>query len=580
MMVPVVLLCMAMVLPLCASVAPMKPAEKVSSDSLSAEPHRRFGYFFIEAVRCQNAGDFDGAFDLYRHCLRIDPQAPEAYHALAMFYSELEQDSLALAYLEKAAELQPGNDTYQERVAQFYIGGQNYDKAIRAYEQLYAHHRDRIDVLEILAQLYRYTKDYDHVLSVYDRMEQLEGTTEGISLARMNAYEQKGEKDSALQVLQTLVESHPLEAGYKVMLGNWLMKNSREEQAFALFTEALRAEPDNEQALSSMYDYYRKQGQDSMALQLRDQLLMSRKTPTKTKVTMMQQAIKENEQEQGDSTIILNLFDKVIEAQPENADFIVMKAAYMDLKEMPKDAVDTVFRQALEVEPDNAPVRVQLIQHAWTKADWATVIAQCRLAVQYNPDEMAFYYYLGIAYVQLDEDDKALDALKRGVDEINDQSNADLVSDFYAVMGDLLHKKGKVEEAFAAYDSCLQWKEDNISCLNNYAYYLSLRGQDLQKAEQMSYKTVKAEPDNATYLDTYAWILFMQGRYADARIYIDQALSTEAYEPSPEVLEHAGDIYALNNELPRALELWQKAADVGGKSPQLVRKLKKRKYLK
>ncbi len=82
------------------------------------------------------------------------------------------------------------------------------------------------------------------------------------------------------------------------------------------------------------------------------------------------------------------------------------------------------------------------------------------------------------------------------------------------IMGDILNKKGLEEESFAAYDSCLQWKDDNVTALNNYAYYMSLKGVELHKAEQMSYKTIKAEPKNGTYLDTYAWILFMEERYA------------------------------------------------------------------
>ena len=169
-----------------------------------------------------------------------------------------------------------------------------------------------------------------------------------------------------------------------------------------------------------------------------------------------------------------------------------------------------------------------------------------------------FYYYLGLAYFMKDDNDRALDTFRKGVSEINDQSNPDIVSDFYAIMGDILHQKGLSQEAYAAYDSCLQWKPDNISCLNNYAYYLSEKGEQLQKAEAMSLKTVKAEPKNATYLDTYAWILFMEKRYTEAKIYIDQALQNDSVL-SDVVLEHAGDIHAMNNEPESAVKYWTEA---------------------
>jgi Tfp pilus assembly protein PilF len=110
-------------------------------------------------------------------------------------------------------------------------------------------------------------------------------------------------------------------------------------------------------------------------------------------------------------------------------------------------------------------------------------------------------------------------------------------------MGDILHQKGLMKEAYEAYDSCLQWKDDNMGCLNNYAYFLSESGEQLAKAEQMSYRTVKAEPKNATYLDTYAWILYMLGRYSEANIYIDQALQNldESMDNSV-IKEHADKI--------------------------------------
>jgi tetratricopeptide (TPR) repeat protein len=142
-------------------------------------------------------------------------------------------------------------------------------------------------------------------------------------------------------------------------------------------------------------------------------------------------------------------------------------------------------------------------------------------------------------------------------------------------------------EAFAAYDSCLVWKEDNIGCLNNYAYYLSELGRELNKAEQMSYRTIKAEPKNATYLDTYAWILFMQQRYSEAKIYIDQTMQCDS-DTSAVLLEHAGDIYYHCGDKEKAVALWQQALDrasenseiKGDRRQVLIRKIKHKKYLK
>ncbi len=169
--------------------------------------------------------------------------------------------------------------------------------------------------------------------------------------------------------------------------------------------------------------------------------------------------------------------------------------------------------------------------------------------------------------------------LKKGAGFITGQSPPDIVSDYYSLLGQLFSAKGLMKEAFAAYDSCLQWKSDNVMALNNYAYYLSVAGENLDKAEKMSYKTIKAEPQNSTYLDTYAWILFMQQRYAEAKVYIDQALQSDS-TVSDIIVEHAGDIYAMNGDAVKAVEYWQRALKDTPDRKILIRKIKKKKYIK
>jgi tetratricopeptide (TPR) repeat protein len=257
----------------------------------------------------------------------------------------------------------------------------------------------------------------------------------------------------------------------------------------------------------------------------------------------------------------------------------------MNMKKMPNDSISRVLERVLEISPDHAAARLQLVSYAWQAEDRDRVIALCKDARQYNPDEMAFYYYQGIAYYQKKQLDDALDAFQNGIGVITQESNPEIVSDFYAVMGDIYHQKGIEDKAFAAYDSCLQWKDDNIGCLNNYAYYLSVKNIRLDDAEKMSLRTIKAEPDNPTYLDTYAWILFQQHRYEEAVTYIDRTLKNDA-DSSSVMLEHAGDIYYKAGHQDKALEFWQKAlerfdneASDAGNKELLIRKIKLKKYL-
>ncbi|MGI6243246.1 MAG: tetratricopeptide repeat protein [Prevotella sp.] len=536
----------------------------------------RYNYFFLEAVRQQNAGHFAAAFDLLNHCLAIDSCAAEAYYMQARYFSHLGKDSLALHYLKTAALLRPDNGTYQEKVAQFYIGMGNYDKAIEAYERLYAAQHDRSDVVNILVDLYKQQKDYDNMLGAIDRLERIEGENEQFDLARMRVYELKGDAKNAYKTLKSLADTHPNDMSFSIMLGNWLMQNKKPKDAYKLFSRALENEPENTYAQSSMYDYYRAVGQDEKAKKMMERILLGKNTPADNRVQFIRQAIQENERQGGDSMKIIRLFDRLREALPTDASIAEMKAAYYTLKKMPEEDINRALVELLAIAPDNSGARFQLIQNKWAKQNWKEVAEWSEPGMLYNPDEMAFYYFTGLARYYQKDDVGALDAFQRGTAEINAKSDPDIVSDFYAIMGEIYHNQGRKEEAYAAFDSCLQWKPDHIVTLNNYAYFLSVEGKDLKRAEEMSAKAVKAEPKNPTYLDTYAWILYCQERYAEAKIYIDQTLKySEDSTLSADVLEHAGDIYIKTGDTEEALQMWQKAIDVGGDAAVLNKKKKR-----
>ncbi len=539
-----------------------------------------YDYFFLEALRLQNKGDYPGAFDLLSLCRDIDPEAPETYYMLGVYYSDLELDSLADASLKKAIELNPKNDAYHERLAQWYLQTHEFDSAIDAYERLYASNRSRSDVLELLMRLYQQQRDYDNLLYTIERYEQVEGTSEDITLSKMQTYQLKGDKQSAYLALKQLSDEHPHDANFKVMLGNWLQQNDRADEARGIFLEAERNEPNNEYVAASLYDFYRLQGEDSLATVYRDRILLNKHTATTTRVTMLQNIIRDNERQGGDSTQVLALFDQIMAADTANADLAELKAAYMSLKEMPSDSVNLALRHVLAIAPDRLSARLRLLQSEWSLKNWDEIIEICEPALIYNPEEVAFCYYLGIAQYQKGDTIGTLETLRSGISRINGRSDAEMVSDFYSFMGDIQHQIGNRDDAYAAYDSCLQWMPENISCLNNYAYYLSVEDGDLKKAEAMSLKTINREPNNPVYLDTYAWILYKQERYSEAKVFIDRTIeNVDTTQNNSTMYDHAGDIYEACDEPDQAVEFWHQAILAGPDDEALIRK-KIKKYEK
>ena len=552
-----------------------------------ADKSRRYDAFFLDAICQQQKGNNDAAFDLFRHCLEIDSTRSEAYYYLSRYYLALKQKDTALSYSQKAAELEPDNETYLETLANHYLSQGKYPEATATLERLSEKNRMRDDIIGFLVQLYEQQGDYDNAIRTLTRLETIEGKSERLSYAKSNLYSQKGDKKAAIAEMKTLADQYPNDNNYRCLYANTLYINGQKKRAVAIYDKVLKEEPQNRNAQMALLAYYNDQKDTLNVNNMIERVLFNKNATTDDRVALMRQVIGESEQHGGDSTRVLQLFHRLLDSQQADSDLALFCASYMNMKKMPNDSIRLVLEKVLEMSPDHAAARLQLVSYAWQAENRDRVIELCRDARQYNPDEMAFYYYQGIAYYQKGQLDDALNAFQNGIGVINSDSDPSIVSDFYAVLGDIMHQKGMEQEAFAAYDSCLVWKDDNIGCLNNYAYYLSEKGIRLDEAERMSFRTIKAEPKNATYLDTYAWILFMQKRYEEARKYIDLTLENDN-DTSAVLLEHAGDIYYHVGEKDRAIEFWKEALERASEESEikddhqqiLIRKIKQKKYVK
>ena len=554
----------------------------VQSVAQDADRNRRYDAFFLDAICQREKGNNDAVFDLLRHCVDIDSTRSEAYYYLAQYYSALKQKDTVLSYLKKSVELEPDNATYLETLANAYLNQRKYKDAIDVLERLCEKNHDRDDVLALLIQLYEQENDYDNAIRTLGRLETIEGKSERLSYAKSDLYTKKGDKKAAIAEMKQLADQYPNDNNYRCLYANTLYINGQKKKAVAIYDKVLKEEPDNRNAQMALVAYYNDQKDSANVKSMIERVLFNKNASTSDRVALMRQVIGDSEEAGGDSTRVLQLFHRLINMPQADSDMALFCASYMNMKKMPNDSIRQVLEKVLEMSPDHAAARLQLVSYAWQAEDRDRVIELCKAARQYNPDEMAFYYYQGIAYYQKDDLDNALNAFQNGIGVITSDSDPSIVSDFYAVMGDILHQKGMEKEAFEAYDSCLVWKEDNIGCLNNYAYYLSEKGIRLDDAEKMSFRTIKAEPKNATYLDTYAWILFMQKRYDEAKTYIDQTLENDT-TPSAVLFEHAGDIYYHVGEKEKALEYWQEALERSdesdGRQQILTRKIKLKKYL-
>ena len=555
-----------------------KPAVALAQSSLTPEQQRKYDYFFLEAMRLKEKKDYASAFGLLQHCLDIHPNAASALYEVSQYYMFLRQVPQGQEALEKAVANAPDNYWYSQGLASLYQQQNELDKAVTLLEQMVVRFPAKQDPLFNLLDLYGRQEKYDEVISTLNRLEKRMGKNEQLSMEKFRIYLQMKDDKKAFQEIESLVQEYPMDMRYQVILGDVYLQNGKKQEAYDVYQKVLAAEPDNPMAIFSMASYYKQTGQEELYQQQLDTLLLNKKVTPDTKVGVMRQMIVENEQADKDSTQIIALFDRIMKQEQDDPQIPMLYAQYLLSKNMEAESVP-VLEQVVDLDPTNNAARMMLIGAAVKKEDYKQIIKVCEPGIEATPDALEFYYYLAVAYNQAEKPDSVISICKRALEHKTADGKKEIVSEFYSILGDMYHTQKQMKEAYAAYDSALVYNPSNIGALNNYAYYLSVERRDLDKAEEMSYKTVKAEPNNATYLDTYAWILFEKGNYAEARIYIDNAMKSEGGDKSDVIVEHCGDIYYMTGDVDGALTYWKKALEMGSESKTLKQKIEKKKYI-
>lgn len=548
----------------------------------------RLDYFLTEAAKNRMLGKWSTAADLYRHCLEIDSCSAEALYQMGRISFYLRQDSTGLDYLYRAVEKDPDNTYYIEPLVAILLRQGCEDEAMPLLEHISRLQTKRSDVLYHLANLYAKTERIEHAIKAYDRLELLEGKMSSLTNEKFMLYMQMGDSVRAFAELQSLCDEFPADLYHKVNMGSYYQQLGNFQKAMEIYEEVREVDPQNIPLQMAMLDYYLMQGMDSLYEVTRDSILYAPNTETEKRVLLIQQMIQRMSSDSVEIDRITERFERVASIDSANVELLSMYAAFLDYTKRPQQKLQEIMSRVLAIEPDNEMATQWLLQYYAVGRDYRSLEEICRRGINYHPEEIVYSYFLGMILYEGAKYDEALETLDKGLKMRSSETRPAMVSDAFTIKGDVYYKMERYHEAFEDYDSALVYNKDNILCLNNYAYFLSLRNENLDKAEEMSYRTIKAEPDNKTYLDTYAWILFQQGKFADAQRYMDKVVprdSTEEFLMKDEhttsaILEHAADVAWMNGDAQWAIHLWQLAVKRGDAdaTPMLNKKARKKKY--
>ena len=544
--------------------------------ALPASEQRKLDYVFLEALNLKNAEKFDAAFELFRHCLSIDSTASAVLYELSSFYLQIDEPGKAVSLLREAVRYSPRNFTYKVGLATILLSADMYGEAAEVYEELVKDYPDKIELNYYLAEAYTQAGEIGQAIDTFDALEEIVGMSEPLSIQKFRLYMMLEQSEEAFQELKKLAAKYPANARYPILIGDLHLEKKEMDKALEYYQKAHAIDPENPYYTVSMANYYELAGNPEAAEEQIRLALVNNELEVELKVAILSRYIQQLQRNRSGTEGANTLFQTLLELHPED---INLKLMYASLLEMQGNTDEARFYLQLVTEMDPLRDRAwqQLLNISLQKQDFEEAIQVCKKGLEIFPEDPFYYFYLGVAYYQQKNYQDAIDTYLKGL-QIIPEEDRQLRSDFYGQIGDAYFQMKKPDDAFAAYDEALTYNERNIVVLNNYSYFLTLSRRDLDKAERMSSQTIRMEPNNPTYLDTYAWVFFMKGNYSLAKIYIENAINKDTSN-SPVLVDHYGDILYKTGDKEGALKQWLRAKEMGKDSEILNRKITEQTYI-
>ncbi len=551
-----------------------KAAVNKPENELSEQKQKEFEYLFVEAMKQKMFGDAQKAIQLLSSCLDIDPKSSAAMYELANIHAANNDFTSASLLLEKAISLNPENVWYKRLLAQIYQQTRRFADAVTIYNDLLKDDPDNIEMLYTKAILQSNAQQFADAIATYNVMEKETGINEQISVAKQQLYIQLGETDKAFNEIKRLINFNPDEPKYYGLLADLYMNQGDTVKALENYNKILEMDPDNGFVHFSLANYYISTGDIEKSYEETKKGFSSNGIDIKQKLQLYVLLTSNRDK----SLLTPEKEDELIQILlKKHPDEYMVYAIYAEslIKQQKLAEARAALKKALNLHSNDYQLWEHLMFLDNDLQKWNELYDDSKKVVELFPNQPQGYLLHAVACIQLEKYKETVTIIDEGIDFIVD--NQPLKGQFFMLKGEAVYKLNKKEEAFKLFDKAVQLDPQNYIAMNNYAYYLSLDGGDLNKAEKMSGKVVEHFPNNATYLDTYAWVLFKKGEYSLAKFYMESAIKNDS-ENNATLLEHYGDILFKAGQPNDAVKFWKKAKNNGGNSKILLRKIKEEKY--
>ena len=554
-----------------------KPANRVVmvvGRPMTADDSLMVRQLFFSALREKTVENFTLATEEFNQILSMDPQNDATLFELANLAKLKNNYTGARDFLEKAVTVKPENEWYWVALADCYEKNNEIDKLENVFNELIKINPDKVDYYYDKANVFFLQRRYDDALAVYKQIEEISGITDDLVAKRQAIYLKQGKIDQAAADMETMIKANPTQVRYYLFLAEVYNSNNLQDKALATLQSAEKIDPDNGQVHLALADIYRDKKDNDRSFKELNAAFAIPDLDIDQKLKIVLNYVPKFPDPNAKASA-LELSRLLTVAHPDDSrsfalygDMLVQNGKYKEAKEN--------YRKSIQMNGQVYEVREQLIRLELGDNDIDGALKDGQDALSLFPNQAWLNYLVGVCYQQKKDFKKALEYVKNA-SELETQDK-ELLSQAYSSLGDCYHSLNDLTKSDQAYDKALSYNPDNSYTLNNYAYYLSIRGIQLEKAAEMSKHSNELQPDMASFEDTYAWILFKQKKYAEAKNWMEKALAHNK-DNSPVQYEHYGDILFQLGNADAALQNWKKAKDNGGGSAILDRKINEKKYV-
>ena len=489
----------------------------------------------IDAVAALDNQQYREAKDKLEKLTATAPGNDAAFYYLGMCRIYLNDVNGAKAAFKKASEIDPSNFWYKERLARTYSMTGEDDLTVATYEELLKDFPKKNDIYFTLVNLYLKQNQYDKALAAMDQIENVFGKSENVTATRYDILLRQNKPEEALKTLEDY--NKEFSSPYVLTkLGDHSMAEYKDTAALAYYREALDLQSGYMPALLGESEVYRIRRNFPEFFKTVNQFVSDEETDIQTKTQYLDMLVRRSDPRflQNVKPQIDTLYENLVQCHPSDSSALTAAGLYWYSTERIAKAKELLHKN-MTLYPQSLGATGAYVQLLGLQKDWDALDTACDSALVRFPKETSFLDMKNVSCYNRKDWQGIIDNNKRIIEIA--QGDTSVTIPALSSIGDMYHELGNEKEAFKVYAQVLKINPDYAPALNNYAYFLALKGSKLKKACAMSKKTIEKEPDNPTYLDTYGWILHLLGRNQEAKTQFKHAMLYGAKE-SVTSLEH------------------------------------------